>query len=334
MTSLVLLLLVAVAINSVTCDPLPEDGDANIHQEFEKWKLQHEKTYPSTEEETKRKELWLATRKRVMEHNLKAAEGLENYTTTMGNYADLSIEDVSPTEEELDKEFAMWKTKHGKTYNSTEEEAKRRNIWFATRTRVMEHNRKAANGLATWIMGLNHFSDLTSEERPRRGFYPRPRPTKEDLDEEFERWKLRHGKTYNSTEEEAKRKDIWLATRRRVMEHNKKAANGSVSWTMGLNQFSDMTHEEIPKGGLLPLPQPTEEDVDKEFETWKEKHGKTYDSSEEEAKRKNIWLATRRRVMEHNQKAANGSVSWTMGLNSFSDLTHEEIPKGVLLPTL
>lgn len=48
------------------------------------------------------------------------------------------------------------------------------------------------------------------------------------------------GKTYNSTEEEAKRKEIWLATRARVMEHNKRAENGLESFTMGVNHFADL----------------------------------------------------------------------------------------------
>uniref|UniRef100_A0AAZ3SKQ0 Cathepsin propeptide inhibitor domain-containing protein n=1 Tax=Oncorhynchus tshawytscha TaxID=74940 RepID=A0AAZ3SKQ0_ONCTS len=67
-----------------------------------------------------------------------------------------------------------------------------------------------------------------------------PRPEEEEVDREFEMWKTHNGKTYNSTEEEAKRKEIWLATRARVMEHNKRAENGSVSFTMGMNSFSDM----------------------------------------------------------------------------------------------
>lgn len=40
------------------------------------------------------------------------------------------------------------------------------------------------------------------------------------------------GKAYPSTEEEAKRKDIWLATRKMVREHNKRAENGLDSYTL------------------------------------------------------------------------------------------------------
>lgn len=48
------------------------------------------------------------------------------------------------------------------------------------------------------------------------------------------------GKTYPSTVEEAKRKEIWLATRKMVMEHNKRAENGLESFTMGVNHFADL----------------------------------------------------------------------------------------------
>uniref|UniRef100_A0A674F6Q9 Cathepsin propeptide inhibitor domain-containing protein n=1 Tax=Salmo trutta TaxID=8032 RepID=A0A674F6Q9_SALTR len=64
-----------------------------------------------------------------------------------------------PEEEEVDKEFEMWKTHNGKTYNSTEEEAKRKEIWLATRARVMEHNKRAETGLESFTMGMNHLSD-------------------------------------------------------------------------------------------------------------------------------------------------------------------------------
>uniref|UniRef100_A0A8C7MPR0 Cathepsin propeptide inhibitor domain-containing protein n=1 Tax=Oncorhynchus kisutch TaxID=8019 RepID=A0A8C7MPR0_ONCKI len=55
---------------------------------------------------------------------------------------------------------------------------------------------------------------------------------------EFEMWKVQHWKSYGSTEE-AKDKEVWLATRTRVMEHNKRAENGSESFTVGMNHVSD-----------------------------------------------------------------------------------------------
>ena len=48
------------------------------------------------------------------------------------------------------------------------------------------------------------------------------------------------GKTYPSPEEEAKRKEIWLATRKMVTEHNKRAENGLESYTLAVNHFADL----------------------------------------------------------------------------------------------
>ncbi|XP_038835914.1 uncharacterized protein LOC120033578 isoform X2 [Salvelinus namaycush] len=349
MKSLVLLLLVAVTVSSVVSKPLPEDSEAEVHKEFETWKVKYVsrvyqewsptqrtsrqlhkgKSYPSTEEEAKRKGMWLATRKRVMEHNTRAGNGLESYTMAVNHFADLTTEEVPkgllpmprPEEEEVDKEFEMWKTVNGKTYNSTEEEARRKEIWLATRARVMEHNKRAENGSESFTMGMNHLSDRTTAEVTGQRLQDREEA---EVHKEFETWKVKYGKTYPSTEEEAKRKEIWLATRKMVTEHNKRAENGQESFTMAVNHFADLTTEEVPKG-LLPMPRPEEEEVDKEFEMWKTVNGKTYNSTEEEARRKEIWLATRARVMEHNKRAENGSESFTMGMNHLSDRTTAEV---------
>ncbi|XP_061100204.1 cystein proteinase inhibitor protein salarin-like isoform X3 [Conger conger] len=42
-----------------------------------------------------------------------------------------------------------------------------------------------------------------------------------NIDQEFEIWKKKYGKTYATPEEEARRKQAWLETRVRVTEHNR-----------------------------------------------------------------------------------------------------------------
>ncbi|XP_031436423.1 procathepsin L-like [Clupea harengus] len=95
----------------------------------------------------------------------------------------------------------------------------------------------------------------------------------EDL--EFHAWKLKFEKSYSSLEEEAHRKNIWISTRLRVLDHNILADQGIKTYRMGMNQFSDMvggsschrvTHDRIsrcvqygtisskPKGGAAKLP--------------------------------------------------------------------------------
>ncbi|XP_076151640.1 cathepsin L-like peptidase isoform X3 [Alosa pseudoharengus] len=71
----------------------------------------------------------------------------------------------------------------------------------------------------------------------------------EDL--EFHAWKLKFGKVYRTPEEEARRKDIWLSTRRRVLTHNILADQGIKTYRMGMNHYSDMTREEHQNTVLL-----------------------------------------------------------------------------------
>ncbi|KAL0969583.1 hypothetical protein UPYG_G00229400 [Umbra pygmaea] len=72
----------------------------------------------------------------------------------------------------------------------------------------------------------------------------------EDVDKEFEEWKIEHGKVYKSKEEEAKRKKIWIESRNFVIEHNKLFDRGEVTFTCGINHMSDLESHEICCGGM------------------------------------------------------------------------------------
>ena len=41
------------------------------------------------------------------------------------------------------------------------------------------------------------------------------------------------------------RESIYYANLRNIVQHNEKYVNGDVSYSMGINQFTDMTHEEF-----------------------------------------------------------------------------------------
>jgi len=60
----------------------------------------------------------------------------------------------------------------------------------------------------------------------------------------WEQWKSDYGVRYRSAEEEQGRKEIFLNNYRNIVKHNAKASAGEVSWTKGLNQWSDKTREE------------------------------------------------------------------------------------------
>lgn len=55
-------------------------------------------------------------------------------------------------------------------------------------------------------------------------------------------WMLTEGKFYSSPAEQAYRLSIFQENLQKIKEHN---ADTSKTWTMGLNQFADMTAEEV-----------------------------------------------------------------------------------------
>uniref|UniRef100_A0A7N1A753 Cathepsin propeptide inhibitor domain-containing protein n=1 Tax=Kalanchoe fedtschenkoi TaxID=63787 RepID=A0A7N1A753_KALFE len=67
----------------------------------------------------------------------------------------------SEEESDLEKLFEEWMTKHGRIYGSEEEKELRFNTFKQCVKRLNEHNK--TRGIS-WIMGLNQFSDYTSDE--------------------------------------------------------------------------------------------------------------------------------------------------------------------------
>ncbi|KAG5876326.1 hypothetical protein JTB14_004153 [Gonioctena quinquepunctata] len=63
--------------------------------------------------------------------------------------------------------------------------------------------------------------------------------------EQWVAFKQTHGKTYKSLAEERTRYGIFQGNLRKIEEHNTRYDNGEESWYMGINQFTDMTHEEF-----------------------------------------------------------------------------------------
>ncbi|XP_036449135.1 cathepsin L1-like [Colossoma macropomum] len=63
---------------------------------------------------------------------------------------------------------------------------------------------------------------------------------------------------------------------------------------------------------------------DLEFNTWKQKFGKSYGSVEEESQRKMVWLDNRKLILEHNMLADQGLKSYRLGMNRFADMDNQE----------
>lgn len=58
----------------------------------------------------------------------------------------------------------------------------------------------------------------------------------------FHDYKVHHRKNYFNEEEHNFRFNVWMDNRAKIMEHN---ANPDKTFTMGINQFTDLTHEEF-----------------------------------------------------------------------------------------
>jgi len=70
--------------------------------------------------------------------------------------------------------------------------------------------------------------------------------------------------------------------------------------------------------------QAEEEKARERFEDFKQKFGKSYQTKEEEEKRFGIFKQNIKTIDDHNAKYAAGKVSYSLGVNQFSDLTVEE----------
>lgn len=67
-------------------------------------------------------------------------------------------------------------------------------------------------------------------------------------EQEFNKWAVKFEKKYTTPEELTLRKNIFADNLKMINEHNAK----NLSFTMGLNQFADLTNEEFQKLYLAP----------------------------------------------------------------------------------
>lgn len=68
-----------------------------------------------------------------------------------------------------------------------------------------------------------------------------------DFEQLWKDFKTKHSKIYNSLEEELKRKNIFRTNLKRVRMHNYLHEQGSKSFSLGVNEYSDLEHTEFVK---------------------------------------------------------------------------------------
>ncbi|XP_028293266.1 cathepsin L1-like [Gouania willdenowi] len=83
-------------------------------------------------------------------------------------------------------------------------------------------------------------------------------PSSSNDDADFNAWKMKFEKSYNSLSEENMRKHIWLANRQLVLQHNMLADQGIVSYHLGLTVFADMENEEYIQVMLQGIQRPVQ----------------------------------------------------------------------------
>ncbi|XP_056428559.1 uncharacterized protein LOC130368636 [Hyla sarda] len=71
------------------------------------------------------------------------------------------------------------------------------------------------------------------------------------FDLEWSTWKSKYDKKYPTTKEEQLRRKIWEDTWHKVEEHNRRADRGLSKYWMAMNQFADITPEEVKRRSCL-----------------------------------------------------------------------------------
>ncbi|KDO68429.1 hypothetical protein CISIN_1g047264mg, partial [Citrus sinensis] len=84
------------------------------------------------------------------------------------------------------------------------------------------------------------------------GYSPEELTSTDKLVELFESWMLKHGKSYESTEEKLHRLEIFKDNLKHIDARNRELQITSSYW-LGLNEFSDMSHEEFKNKYLTGL---------------------------------------------------------------------------------
>ncbi|KAK8764196.1 hypothetical protein V5799_033195 [Amblyomma americanum] len=161
----------------------------------------------------------------------------------------------------------------------------------------------------------------------------------EFLREEWESFKAKNGKKYTTGEEEERRKCIFEKNLELIIQHNKKYAEGNVTYKLAMNHFGDMvsmTFISIPgvmkQPGLMTLwwivvfftataaLLANAADMDELWISFKLKYNKTYASLLEDQQRKRAFVLNSWKIAKHNEKYARRQITYALAVNEFADM--------------
>lgn len=89
---------------------------------------------------------------------------LDPFCTTLKMLPSLVFAVVTMAAANTDTEWATFKTMHKKMYRSLEMEEIRKTIWLENKKYIERHNNLYMQGLSSFYMGQNEYTDLTSDE--------------------------------------------------------------------------------------------------------------------------------------------------------------------------
>ena len=87
------------------------------------------------------------------------------------------------------------------------------------------------------------FSSSFGRDFSITGYSPEDLKSMDNLIQLFESWMSKHAKIYETVEEKLHRFDVFLDNLRHIHDTNKKVSN----YWLGLNEFSDLSHDEFKK---------------------------------------------------------------------------------------
>uniref|UniRef100_A0A8C5QS29 Uncharacterized protein n=1 Tax=Leptobrachium leishanense TaxID=445787 RepID=A0A8C5QS29_9ANUR len=71
------------------------------------------------------------------------------------------------------------------------------------------------------------------------------------LDQEWNAWKIKYEKSYKQSQDERFRRTAWEANWEKVQKHNELAGQGLKKYQLAMNQFADMTAEDVQSKSCL-----------------------------------------------------------------------------------
>ncbi|KAI1303018.1 Protein CTLA-2-alpha [Halotydeus destructor] len=147
---------------------------------------------------------------------------------------------------DIEAQWQKFKVDFNRVY-STGEETCRRAIFEANVAFIEAQNLLQQQGNHSHILGVNHFADRISGELPLGLGRPGMKEAKAAKEAQWQKFKAEHNKVYTRGEEKCRRA-VFEENVGKINAHNARFDQGLESYSMGVNQFTDLKSNEVPTG--------------------------------------------------------------------------------------